>query len=81
MSADQVAIPEAALDAAAEVLADYHLTQSDAWDAAADAVRAAAPLIVAAWAESVAREYWSESHISKVLRERASVLRGEGDRT
>jgi hypothetical protein len=42
------------------------------------ALEAAAPLIVAAWAESVAREFWHDSHISKVLCSRASVLRGEG---
>lgn len=43
-------------------------------------LEAAAPLIVSAWAESVGREFWRDSHISKVLRARASVLRGEGDR-
>jgi hypothetical protein len=78
-----VEIPDEAFDAAQWEVAKYGLTDSDAYDAGSDSIRAAAPLIVAAELERLAGEYWNRNLVSIAdlrhwLERRASELRGEG---
>jgi hypothetical protein len=84
----EVPIPEAAIEAASRVLPSAYAESCGLPDRLRDtagdpsewlvearaAVEAAAPLIVAAYLEGLAAEYWSSSHLHRVCKARATAL-------
>lgn len=84
-------VPEEAIEAGAMALTEVTKRPwADTLPGARDVLRrnarlsvtAAAPLILAAYLDGLAAEYWSSSHLHRVCKARAAALRsrGEGDR-